>query len=435
MVPASHVGMIIKDRLFLFDKYANKMYWGPPLQILDFRQFNELKVMSPGPPPVYEPIAVTAPFGKDTAGEEIIEPTTPEDTIRSVEFNNNNFYIFKRNATYMFTYQLSPLTDGYMRKISSEMGAYDSTNFRENIIVINNKGVFQINGTEFIDLQQKMNFRFEFPLDNTNIAPNDIFITNFNELVLFGFRDMVSNPEEPKKHYYVMNTSSGAWSKWDYDYTNAIASPGSDFVLAQHHSDADIKMVFVDFWQQHLVFMFWKPHDTLHDYHLDSNYLSTTAYDNFYFPSVAVKTAASFGDDMLKFKKLHKYYIRFYLSELPVPYPEHPIWTLSINYNDYRFNAMQNPKFSLYPTAPENTGGQSKFSASMGVESVIYHRTYQVALPQQRTKEFVFELKRRYSVIPFDLGLFNADADRPIKAGYYFLLSGFWFNYENKAAI
>jgi hypothetical protein len=63
----------------------------------------------------------------------------------------------------------------------------------------------------------------------------------------------------------------------------------------------------------------------------------------------------------------------------------------------------------------------------------VYRRAYQLPIPQQRAVEFVFELHRRWTSITAEL--INPDTDRPIKAGYYFLLSGVWFDYNDKAGI
>ena len=89
-----------------------------------------------------------------------------------------------------------------------------------------------------------------------------------------------------------------------------------------------------------------------------------------------------------------------------------------------------NPIFGLYPTTqpfPDPLISQ--------VTTAVYTRTYQVRLPQQRAKEFVFELKRRASQIASDVVINNPDADRPIKTGYYFMLTGLWFDYQDKAGI
>jgi hypothetical protein len=431
-IPASDMGMVVKDRLFLFNKKASKMYYSPPGYILDFRVLNELN-------PPSEPISIAAPFGEDTSGEEPIEPSTDaDDIIRCVEFQNNNFYIFKRNSTFLFTYQNSPITDGYMRKISDRMGAFDSTIYKENIIIINNKGVYRIDGTNFLDLQEKMNFRFEIPIDHTGVKPDNIFITNFNDTILFGMLDTVSDPEgQPSYYYYAMNGNTGAWSRWDYDYAPNIAKPGSDYILCCPSNSVKIKMLYTTFDKKRIVFMDWKPSYDNFDYHLDSNTNHTDTLDELYFPSVSIKTTASFGDSMLKYKKLYRYYIRLYLSDNPAPSPEYPVWTLSLNYNQYQFNAKHNPKFYLYPSVQENfPGTKTEFGVdSMSIQSALYKRTYQVALPQQRVTEFLFELSRRYTTLPVGLSVQNLEANRPINTGYYFLLSGFWFDYENKAGI
>lgn len=419
-VPASHMGMIVKDRLFLFDKIKNKMWWGPPQYVLDFR--------------TDATIVAAAPFGKDTAGEENIEPTHTRDTIRNVAFFNNNFYIFKPFKTYMFTYQDNPTTDGYMRKISNETGAFDCCVFGDTIVIINNKGVFRVEGTQFVDLQEKMNFRFEIPLDNSNVKPDDLFITSWNQNILFGLRDGVTNPDQVKYHYYSINARSGAWSKWDFSYLPNIARPGSESVFVQDINTTFGALLFTTFDKKKIVYMHWKPENTLWEYHLDTDTSSVnTKHLTYYFPNVSIKTSASFGGSTYNYKKLYRYFIRFYLSEVTASRDEEPVWTLSINYNDYRFDDLKNPIFNLYPA--NITPYPSPFDATVNIHTAVYKRTYQIALPQQRVKEFVFELKRRYTSISTEglANIINPDADRPIKYGYYFALSGLWVHYDDKA--
>jgi hypothetical protein len=426
-VPASHIGMVVKDRLFLFDKVKSKMWWGAPLYLLDFRTDAD--------------VVAVAPFGKDTAGEENIEPTHPRDLIRNVAFYNNNFYIFKAFKTYMFTYQDNPTTDGYMRKISNETGAFDCCVFRDNIIVINNRGVFRIDGTEFVDLQQKMNFGFEIPLDQSNVNEGDIFITSWNQNILFGLRDRTVSPN--KYSYYNLNSLTGAWSKWEYNYAPNIAAPGSEGTFTQQIDALESEVVFVSFNRKYLSHMHWKPLGSTRgwEYHLDSDTSITYGdnYDKLYFPNIAVKTSSSFGQSTHNYKKLNKYFIRFYLSEPPADETEDPVWTLSINYDDYKFDSTKNPIFGLYPVNdqpyPDPLVTPPVFVPP--IHTAVYKRTYQIVLPQQRAREFVFELKRRFTVMPVvvDTKLINDDEDRKIKSGYYFALSGLWVHYQDKAQI
>jgi hypothetical protein len=422
LVPASHMGMVVKDRLFLFDKVKNKMYWGPPQYILDFR--TDANTVTYGP------------FGEDTAGEENIEPTYTKDTIRNIAFYNNNFYIFKPFKTYMFTYQLNPTTDGYMRKISNETGAFDCCVLKDQIVVINNKGIFKMEGTEFIDLQAKMNFRFEIPLDHSNVTPDDVFITAWNQNILFGLRDKITTPGTTKYHHYNINAQTGAWSKWDYSYLPDIATPGSESVFVQDVNTTFGALLFMTFDKKKLVYMYWKPDPALWEYHLDSDTTSVNVKPTtYYFPNVVIKTAASFGGSMINYKKLYRYFIRFYLSEVPSNPIEDPVWTLSINYNDYRFDDTMNPIFGLYPTSTEPYPSPLAY----GTPTTVYKRVYQIILPQQRAREFVFELKRRATTFSLSgvggLSINNPDTDRPIKAGYFFALSGLWVHYEDKALI
>ena len=89
-----------------------------------------------------------------------------------------------------------------------------------------------------------------------------------------------------------------------------------------------------------------------------------------------------------------------------------------------------NPIFGLYPTKQPFPDPKSNV-----IDTAVYTRTYQVRIPQQRVKEFVFELKRRFSKINADDIVINPDGDRPLKTGYYWQLAGIWFDYQDKAGI
>jgi len=204
-IPGSHGGLIVKNRLFLWNYVTSEFMWSAPNKVL------------------YFDFAVQTDPTLDYGGLEPIDKTTEADGITCVEFNNNNFYIFKRYKMYMFTYQDNPNIDAYLRKSSDNMGAYASTMFRNNIVVINNRGVFKVDNNDFDDLQSKINLRFEIPLDHTSISTDNIFITDFNNDIMFGYRD-VSDVVNPKSYYYCMNGENGAWSEWKFDYAPSIAA-------------------------------------------------------------------------------------------------------------------------------------------------------------------------------------------------------------------
>jgi hypothetical protein len=423
-VPASHKGFIVKDRLFLFDYDNSTMWWSPANYIMDFAKVD---------------VGAT---GTDVFAEEPIDKTIKEDGFRAVEFYNNNFYIFKKTKTYMFTYQALPLEDGYLRKISDEMGALSSTLFRGNVVVLNRKGVYRMDGSEFLDLQRKMNFRFEIPIDHSNIKRDDAFITDFNEDIVFGYRDATTDV----KYFYCMNGTNGAWSKWTYDYASNIAYPGSKFFRAQASDSTKMIMLQHTFTKSHLTYMDYKPGPELSTYHMDSDVL-VPRHQTFYIPNVIIKTAAVFGDSPLSYFKVYRTYIRFYMSDIPktaisrLNIPVGTLWSISINYNDYRFEYDTkpdgNPIFNLYPSNVRFHEENILEGSNTADKTAIYTRTYQIPIPQQRAKELVVELKRVHTALPANeaLALTNIDPDRPIKNGYYFMLSSIWVDYQDKAGI
>jgi hypothetical protein len=423
-VPASHKGFIVKDRLFLFDYDASTMWWSPANYIMDFNKVD---------------VGAT---GTDVYAEEPIDKTIKEDGFTAVEFYNNNFYIFKKTKAYMFTYQALPLEDGYLRKISDDMGALSSTLFRGNVVVLNRKGVYRMDGSEFLDLQRKMNFRFELPIDHSNIKRDDAFITDFNEDIVFGYRDATTG----KKYFYCMNGTNGAWSQWTYEYAFYIAYPGSKFFRCQASNSTAMLMLQHTFDKKYLTYMDYKPNVNLPTYHMDGDIL-VPRHEKYYIPNVTIKTSAMFGDSPLRYFKIYRTYIRFYMSDIPksavsrLNLPVDTLWTLSLNYNDYRFEYDTkmdgNPIFNLYPSNLEFQEENMLEGSNASPKTAVYTKTYQVPIPQQRARELVVELKRVYTELPAveANSLINPDPDRAIKNGYYFMLSSFWVDYQDKAGI
>lgn len=431
-IPGSDGGIIVKNRLFLWNYKQSAFMWSTPLKVLKFN------------------FAVQTDPAIDEGGREFIDKTTEADGIMSVEFLRNSFYIFKRSKTYMFTYQDNPNEDAYLKKISNEFGALDSSSYRNNLVVINNRGVFRVDNDQFTDLQPQLNLRFEIPLDHTNILTDNIFITDFNNDIVVGYRDTSTN----KKYYYCMNGQNGAWSEWSFDYLEGddaavpLAAPGSRQYRCQDANTTYQAMIFSTFDRKRVVYMDWKPKDLRGtvvgyegpgNYHLDSQTDNVRAHDYNFIPSISIKTRASIGGSILKYKKVHRSYLRMYLSEqASAVEPADPPavvgvgqWTLSINFNDYRFrkDAEHDPEQSValkYPTGVGRLLGTY-------VSTDVRNKVYQIPLQQIRAREFVFDIKRSYSKINFMLS--NPDADRLIKQGYYFMLSGLWFDFEDKAGI
>lgn len=426
-IPPSTSSMIVKDRLFLFDHAKSIMWWSPPGYILDFR--------------TDAATVAAAPFGKDTSGQEILEASDPTDIITGVEYHNNSFYIFKPEKTFVFTYQLSPLTDGYLRKMNEQMGAWDSCQFKDNIIVINQSGVYRVDNTEFVDLQSKMNFKVEFPISTYNAT---VFITPYGNNVIFGWDNtQFVTLANSKRLYYCMNAVTGAWSEWSYDYHGVSPNTVLDIpvirggygvgkpVVCNDTLSNSPKLLFVNRSRNKIMYMPTTPDPAVLNYHLDSNIKSDSTYDKLYFPNVSIKTTANVGASPINFKKLYKYFIRFYLSEMPALVADGPVWTISVNYDSYTFDSTKNPIFNLYPAVNPPPYPDPRIATT----TVNYFRSYQLKITQQRVREFVFELKRKSTSMDPTTVLTNPDSDRLIKSGYYFMLTRLWCDYQDKARI
>lgn len=424
-VPKSDKSFSIKDRVFLLDK-AGKLYWSAlDINSLWFDMYETSN-------------SIETARAKQTGFVSVSPSLDTTDYIRDAVFINNSFYLFKQTSTFMFTYQADPESDGWLRQISEELGAFDATIFRNTIVVINNRGVFSVEGTQFIDLQTKLNLRFEQYLDT--VIPN-AFITNFNGNLLCGY---TSNGVS---YYYWMNAANKGWTQWDFAYADqALAAPGSN-AYAARTATGDGRYCFTTIDNTRLIYALWKPNLSAaldYDYALDGPLVrdSVAGKKYRYVPKINIQARTLLGDSVLNYKKLYRYYVRVYISDFPTSEAKasDATWDFSINYNDFYFNSAMNPKYQLIITAAnkEDWPKKSKSApvplATTFVDSVVYKRTYQIPMPQQRAREFTFQLQRNYSKIE-DISLRNLEANRPIQEGFYFLLSGFWVDYQDKAGI
>lgn len=436
-VPASDTGIIIRDRLFLFEYATSKMWWSPANYITDFNNYDK------------------ALYGDDSFSEEPVEPY-PDDSITCISFMNNNIYIFKRTKTYMFTYQVLPGQDGYLRKINETMGARACTTFKENIFVLNVYGIFNVQGTDFIDIQRSMNFKYEVPFGNSLYFRQVEFLTSFHDNLLMAFKSLDGNGLPTGYYYYCWNSLNGAWSKWDFMYNApgatypTVAHPGSKLYRIRGIAGREVYMT-IDYRSLNLTYIEYLPKMLNNSFHMDTLLADTASISKYLIPATTIKTKASIGDSPLHYTKLYRIFLRFYLSDLPdaVLTDTTELWAVSVNYNDYRFGydtkIDSNPRLVLHPSEAEFVDNTQMENSNEGPYSAVYQRTYQIPISQQRVKEFVFELKRSYSevlpsvvnALPTDPGpgMVNPDADRAIKNGYYFRLSNIWFDYQSKGGI
>lgn len=433
-IPKSTFSFNVKGRVFLIDGPSSTIYWSAVVP--DSLFFNEDEVDG-GSNPTARALST---------GHETLEPSIDSsDTIVSVEFINNNFYFFKKSSSFILSYQADPAEDGYLRKFNNELGAFDSTIFRNTIVVINNRGVFTVEGTEFIDIQQKLNLRFETSLDNR--AGSQAFITEMNGAILIGYKNTGGTP-----FFYLFNGENKGWTQWDFEYADpdVLASPGSNGFFCQYTTGIGL-ILFTTFDSSRLVYCEWKPSADIKDYAMDGPIetdieLGTKTR---YIPAIDVQSKSLVGDSVLSFKKLYRSYVRLYISDIVASIGGQE-WTFSVNYNNYYF-IPGNPEYVLIVKPPGGEPLPPNPAYSAGVvnapdslilhpapfaeeQAIVYRRTYQIPIQQHRVKEFAFQLSRTFSKLT-DVELDNPDRDRPIEQGFYFLLSGFWADYQDKARI
>jgi hypothetical protein len=432
-IPKSHFSFSVKDRTFLVDAKTSKIYWSA---LIDGCLWFDMARTT-------DPDDIIKAYSKATGYIQTEPSLDNTDDITAVEFLNNSFYLFKKGATFLFTFQADPEADGYLRKISNTLGAFDSTVYRNTVVVINNRGVFSVEGTEFLDLQQKLNLRFEQYIDT---ASPRAFITDFNGNILIGYTSGTQD------FYYLLNGVNNGWTQWDFTYAapDVLAAPGSNAYAARLSTDTGI-ILFTTMGGTKLVFCYLKPSQTYvgEDYALDTQARTKAAIgDNIqynYIPKIDVQARTLLGDSVLNFKKVYRSYVRLYISDIPSNYTVSAAWKFSINYNDYMFDVTKNPTYYLYPIVQPSDSdfpGGPQVSGPVlippapgtSIKTATYKRTYQIPFAQQRVREFTFQLQRPFSKLS-DISLETDGNDRPIQEGFYFLLSGFWVDYDDKARI
>lgn len=460
-IPGCNISLIVKDRLFIFNSESSTMYISPATRHLHF----ESNLTEPGTNP---PVAAT------DIGQAIpIEPAHG-DVITSVEYFRNNFYIFKRRSTFMFTFQNSPADDGYLRKVDNEKGAYHTTFYRNGIYVLNEKGVFVLDGTEFIDLQPHLNLRLEQSLSERDLEySSSMFIADFNDKIVIGLKDLSSQNNNQDDLYgyaypyrfglkaydvfYCMNAKTGAWSQWDFSYEEDatiayMSPPGGRFFESGCLEDGRFTTYF------NFVCFNGKDIGSFDGNHRsDNSYLDYThpSIKKVYIPPVRFKLRGFTGSTFTRFVKIYRTYMRAYLSDIQSS-DTLITWQFTLNYNHYYYEpnafgkeALYNFKFqddeSSHPTFYEPgkyvdtyTDEYPRYN-KLGNPTFVSVETHKLPIPQQRVTDLVLEVSRKYTgwnilgTSDPEVGpIHNYKNNRPENKGYYFSFNNFFIDFQDK---
>lgn len=187
-------GFIYKDRMFAINNANSRIYYSKATD-----------------PAQWEEPESTGFFDVNPGDGQVIE---------KVIISSGSLIIFKTNSTWTFSYTSDPATDGFLRIISQDVGAFHAVVYNNEIYTINERSVFKFINGYFQDIADKL------ALGNTE-APTSF---PFNRPYL----NIVSNllyagPTYYGGKYYCMNLKTGAWSQ--HEYENDM-SPQGEFTQA-----------------------------------------------------------------------------------------------------------------------------------------------------------------------------------------------------------
>lgn len=186
-IPKGDQTFVIRDRMFVVDWINNTVYWSKAT----------------------DPTTWLAPDG----GSVQINPGDG-DIITKVVFINNSIYIFKRNKTYLFTFNTDPGVDGQVVPLSTVRGAHDALVYNNEIYLVNDQSVYKLVNNFFTDIAVLTNIYQDAGLDQLFDTQVRLFIEAGNKLVVGPVNIIL--PGQLFTHY-CMNLITGAWSTRRYD--------------------------------------------------------------------------------------------------------------------------------------------------------------------------------------------------------------------------
>jgi hypothetical protein len=189
-IPKGDQAFLVRDRMFVIDWVASKVYWSKAT----------------------DPTTWTPPDG----GFVLVSPGDGEN-ITKVVFINNSIYIFKRNKTFLFSFNADPAIDGQLTPLSTVRGAHDALVYNNEIYLVNDQSLFKLVNNYFTDLGVLADFYAVVGPDQLFDPLCRLFIEAGDKLVI-GPTNIV-NPTNLWTHY-AMNLKTGAWSYRTYDDAN-----------------------------------------------------------------------------------------------------------------------------------------------------------------------------------------------------------------------
>lgn len=181
-MPKGNSVLVLHDRLLIIDKAASRIYWSKAT----------------------DPTVWANPDG----GFVDINPGDGE-VIHKVLIYGDNLLIFKTNSTYLMSFTSDPATDGVVRQVASDIGGFDAVIFNNEVYCVNARSVFKYVNGFFIDLALKIALPKTEHTDAYSTPASKTYVVD-HTLIVGPVGDATADPQ----HYYAMNLSTFAWSKY-----------------------------------------------------------------------------------------------------------------------------------------------------------------------------------------------------------------------------
>jgi hypothetical protein len=182
-MPFGDFAFMLKDRMFIVWYSGNRIYYSKPT----------------------DPTVWTSPDG----GFFDVNPGDGQNITKVISLNNQIF-IFKRNSTYIFSFNADPANDGSLRQVSPNQGAFDAVAYNNEIYVVNDRSVFKFINGYFVDIASKIDLYRNTLLD-LNVS-NELKISLLNNTLLVGHT--MRGDINPLLSWFAMNLNTGAWSEY-----------------------------------------------------------------------------------------------------------------------------------------------------------------------------------------------------------------------------
>jgi hypothetical protein len=201
-MPRGDEAFMVRERLFVVDWASSTLFWSKAT----------------------DPTVWAVPDG----GSLQVNPNDGQPISATVVVNSQ-VYIFKKNRTYLLTFNTDPGVDGQVTLINDQLGALDAIAESNGVLAVNDRGVYRVLNNYFSQLDQLVNLGANFALPFAD--PAGVWLS------LEGGDNLVVGPSQLAGSTYshaAMNLHTGAWS--GRTYSEASNTPSTRYLVGRNAS-------------------------------------------------------------------------------------------------------------------------------------------------------------------------------------------------------